>query len=161
LMVRSSFTDTEGTWIVPEAPWMRDVNVCGAAMVRDEAGVFVDGVPDRPGVSHKIFSAIAAQNIVVDMIAQNIGQHGKASLGFTVLKNELPATLAILQPLAAELTATVSSDDELSKVSVVGTGMRTHSGVAERMFAAMAAEKINMKMITTGDIKISVLVSKA
>src|SRR5207248_5117678 len=83
------------------------------------------------------------------------------AIGFTVLGNELPATLAVLRPLAAELGAAVQHEEGVSKVSVVGTGMRTHTGVAERMFAALAAEDVNMKMITTGDIKISVLVDKA
>jgi aspartate kinase len=161
LQVRSSFTDVEGTWIVPETEWMRDIVVCGAALVRDEARINLDGVPDQPGISHRVFSAIAGQNIVVDMIAQNVGSGGRAAIGFTVLRNELPATLAVLRPLAVELGASVEHDEEVSKVSVVGTGMRTHSGVAERMFAALAAENINMKMITTGDIKISVLVNKA
>jgi aspartate kinase len=161
LQKRSSFSDAEGTWIVPEADWMRDVIVCGAALVRDEARVTLQGVPDQPGVSHRVFSAIAEKNIVVDMICQNVGSGGKAAIGFTVLANELPATLAILRPLAADLGATVEQDEQVSKVSIVGTGMRTHTGVAERMFAALAVEKINMRMITTGDIKISVLVAKA
>jgi aspartate kinase len=160
LQVRSSFSDVEGTWIVPEADWMRHVVVCGAALVRDEARINLDGVPDQPGVSHHIFSAIAEQNLVVDMIAQSAGSAGRAAIGFTVLRNDLPATLAVLRPLAAELGARLRHDEEVSKVSVVGTGMRTHSGVAERMFAAFAAEAINMKMITTGDIKISVLVDR-
>jgi aspartate kinase len=161
LQVRSSFTDTEGTWILPETEWMREVVVCGAAIVKDEARIKLDGVPDQPGVSHRVFSAIAEQNIVVDMIAQNVGTAGKAAIGFTVLGNELPATLAVLRPLAVELGATVEHEEEVSKVSIVGTGMRSHSGVAERMFAALSAAGINLKMITTGDIKISVLVDKA
>jgi aspartate kinase len=161
LQVRSSFSDAEGTWIIPEADWMRGVVVCGAALVRDEARVAIDGVPDQPGISHRIFAAIADRNIVVDMIAQNVGSHGRAAIGFTVLANELPATLAVLKPLAAELGARVEHEDQVSKVSIVGTGMRTHTGVAERMFAALAAENVNMKMITTGDIKISALVDKA
>jgi aspartate kinase len=160
LQKRSSFTDTEGTWIVPEVEWMKDVVVCGAALVRDEGRVSVENVPDEPGISHRVFSAIADQNIVVDMIAQNVGSGGRASIGFTVLGNELPATLAVLRPLAAELGATVAHEVDVSKVSVVGTGMRTHTGVAERMFAALADAHVNMKMITTGDIKISVLVPR-
>ncbi|HEV2948880.1 MAG TPA: aspartate kinase, partial [Gemmataceae bacterium] len=160
LQVRSSFSDVEGTWIVPEAEWMHEAPVCGAALVRDEARINLDGVPDEPGVSHRVFSAIADQNIVVDMIAQNVGSGGKAAIGFTVLRNELPATLAVLRPLAAELSASLHHQEEMSKVSVVGTGMRTHTGVAEKMFAALAAAQINMRMITTGDIKISVLVEK-
>src|SRR5207253_252446 len=161
LQLRSSFSDVQGTWIVPEAEWMHQAPVCGAAIVRDEVRINLDGVPDEPGVSHRVFSAIADQNIVVDMIAQNVGSAGRAAIGFTVLRNELPATLAVLSPLAAELGATLQHQEEMSKVSVVGTGMRTHTGVAEKMFAALAAENINMRMITTGDIKISVLVDKA
>lgn len=161
VMVRNSLSDAEGTWIVPEAEWMRDVVVCGAALVRDEARVALHGVPDQPGVSHRIFSAIADRNIVVDMIAQSVGHDGRATIGFTVFGNELSATLKVLKPLAAELGATVEADDEVSKVSIVGTGMRTHTGVAERMFAALAGETINLKMITTADIKISVLVDRA
>jgi aspartate kinase len=161
LQKRSSFSDADGTWIVPEAEWMRDIAVCGAALVKDEARILLDGVPDQPGVSHRIFSAVAEQNIVVDMIAQNVGSGGKAAIGFTVLKNELPNTLAVLRPLAMELGAQVQHEEEVSKVSVVGTGMRTHTGVAQQMFAALAADGVNMKMITTGDIKISVLVDKA
>src|SRR6516165_5840466 len=160
LQKRSSFTDVEGTYIVPEADWMRDVPVCGAALVRDEARLTLRDVPDEPGVSHRVFSAIADKNIVVDMICQNVGSGGRASIGFTVLANELAATLAVLRPLATELGAAVEYEEGVSKVSIVGTGMRTHTGVAERMFAALAAENVNMKMITTADIKISVLVSR-
>jgi aspartate kinase len=161
LQKRSSFSDVEGTWIVPEAEWMRRVPVCGAAVVKDEARINLDGVPDEPGVSHRVFTAIAEQNIVVDMIAQNVGSGGRASIGFTVLKNELATTLAVLRPLASELGATVEHEEDVSKVSIVGTGMRTHTGVAERMFTALSTAGVNMKVITTGDIKISVLVDKA
>src|SRR5262245_27955470 len=161
VMVRSSFSDVEGTWIVPEAAWMREFDVCGVAIVREEGRVSLTGVPDRPGVSHRIFAALAERNYVVDMIAQSVGMDGRATIGFTVPKHELPAVLAVLAPLAAELGAAVGHDDSVSKVSVVGTGMRTRTGVAEKMFAALAAEQINLKMITTGDIKISVLVDRA
>jgi aspartate kinase len=161
VQVRSSFSDVEGTWIVPEAGWMRDVVVSGVAMVRDEARVALQGVPDEPGVSHRIFSAIADKQIVVDMIAQSVGSGGRAAIGFTVPRVELSATLAVLRPLAAALGATVEAEEQVSKVSVVGTGMRTHTGVAERMFAALAEAGINLKMITTSDIKISVLVSRS
>src|SRR5438132_2465185 len=161
LQVRSSFSDVEGTWIVPETEWMHNIMVCGAAIVRDEARVNLRGVPDQPGVSHRVFSAMAEHNIVVDMIAQNVGSGGRAAIGFTVFKTDLPATLAVLRPLAAELQAQLRHEEDVSKVSIVGTGMRKHAGVAERMFAALAGEDINLKMITTGDIKISVLVNKA
>ncbi len=161
VQVRSSFSDADGTWIVPEAEWMRDVVVCGAAMVRDEARIAVDNVPDRPGVSHRIFEAVASRNIVVDMIAQSVGSNGRASIGFTVPGGDLQAALAVLRPVAADLGAVLEHDEEVSKVSIVGTGMRTHTGVAERMFAALAGAGVNLKMITTADIKISVLVDKA
>jgi aspartate kinase len=161
VQVRSSFSDVDGTWIVPEAQWMRDVVVCGAALMRDEARVAITNVPDVPGISHRIFAAIAERNIVVDMIAQNVGSAGRAAIGFTVLGNDLPATLAVLRPLAEQLGATVEYDAEVSKVSIVGSGMRTHTGVAQKMFAALAEANINMKMITTADIKISVLVDRA
>jgi aspartate kinase len=161
LQVRSSFSDVEGTWILPEADWMHEVAVCGAAIVRDEARVSLNGVPDEPGVGHRVFSAIAEHNIVVDMIAQNVSSGGRTAIGFTVLRNELPATLAVLGPLATQLGATVQHGEEVSKVSVVGTGMRTHPGIAGRLFGALAAESVPIKMITTSDIKISVLVDKA
>jgi aspartate kinase len=159
--VRSSFSDAEGTWIIPEEPWMEQVAVCGAALLREEARVTLSGVPDKPGVSHRVFSTIAARHIAVDMIAQSVGHDGKAAIGFTVLRNELQATLNILQPLADEWGATLDHDAEVSKVSVVGTGMRTHTGVAEKMFAALAVEGVNLRMITTADIKISVLIDRA
>src|SRR5262245_38594089 len=160
VMVRSSFSDVEGTWIVPEAEWMRQNPVCGVAIVKDEARVLLDGVPDEPGISYRIFATLAATNFVVDMIAQGVGSNGKAAIGFTVPKTEVRSALRVLEPLAEELGATVQAAEDVSKVSIVGAGMRTHTGVAERMFAALAAEKINMQMITTGDIKISVLVDR-
>jgi aspartate kinase len=161
IQVRSSFSVVEGTWIVPEAEWMRGYPVCGAALVRDEARVAIINVPDIPGISHRVFEAVAARNIVVDMIAQNVGTGGKAAIGFTVPAGEVPVTISALGPLAREWGASVEHDGEVSKVSIVGTGMRTHAGVAERMFAALAAEQVNIKMITTADIKISVLVDRA
>ncbi|HZZ78732.1 MAG TPA: aspartate kinase [Gemmataceae bacterium] len=161
LQKRSSFSDVEGTWIVPEAPWMHDVVVCGAALMKDEARIAVVDVPDKPGVSHEVFAAIAAKNIAVDMIAQNVGSAGKASIGFTVPAIELHATLKALEPVAAALGARVIHEEDVAKVSIVGTGMRTHTGVAQRMFAALAEAGVNLKMITTGDIKISVLVDRA
>lgn len=161
LMVRSSFSDAEGTWIIPETEWMTRFPVCGAALAKDEARVFLENVPDVPGVSHKIFAAIAAKNIAVDMIGQSAGAGGKAAIGFTVMRNDLNLTIATLRPLIEELGGTIAPVEDVCKVSIVGSGMRTHSGVAEKMFAALAQEQVNMKMITTGDIKISVLVDKA
>jgi aspartate kinase len=160
LMVRNSRSDAVGTWIVPEAEWMSEFPVCGAALAIDEARLVLESVPDRPGVSHRVFSALASANIAVDMIAQSVGTGGKAAIGFTVLNSDLEKTKKTLAPIAAELEATLSESGKVSKVSVVGAGMRTLSGVAERMFQALAAEGVNMEMITTGDIKISVLVEE-
>src|SRR5262249_10475630 len=112
-------------------------------------------------ISHRIFSAIAEENIIVDMIAQNVSSGGRTAIGFTVLKNELSSALVALTPLAAHLDAALEIEEDVSKLSIVGTGMRTHTRVAERMFSALAADNINMRMITTGDIKISVLIDRA
>ena len=160
LMVRSSFSDSVGTWIVPEQNWMTTHPVCGAAIVKDEARVSVDNVPNIPGVSHRIFTALATNGIIVDMIAQNPGNQGQASIGFTVPASELRKTLELIEPIARQLGATVEHDGQVSKVSIVGSGMKENAGVAQRMFEALANERINLRMITTGDIKISVLVDK-
>ena len=160
LMVRNSFSDAVGTWIVPEAEWMAEFPVCGAALAADEARVVLDGVPDVPGVSHRIFSALAAASIAVDMIGQSGGIGGKATIGFTVLSSELDRTNKTLAPIVADLGATLREGGRVSKVSVVGAGMRAVSGVAETMFNAFAAAGINMTMITTGDIKISALIEE-
>lgn len=160
LMVRNSRSDALGTWIVPETEWMREFPVCGAALATDEARLVLEGVPDRPGVSHQVFAALAEANIAVDMIGQSAGGGGKATIGFTVLNSELERTLKTLRPIADGLGATLRETGKVSKVSVVGAGMRTITGVAEKMFAALTDAGINMKMITTGDIKISVLVEE-
>ena len=160
LMVRNSRSDALGTWIVPEAEWMSEFPVCGAALAADEARLVLEGVPDRPGISHRVFAALADANIAVDMIGQSVGTGGKATIGFTVLNSDLEKTKKTLAPIASELKATLTESGKVSKVSVVGAGMRALSGVAEQMFRALSADGVNMKMITTGDIKISVLVDK-
>jgi len=158
--VRSSFTDAEGTWIVPETAWMHQVPVCGLAMVRDEARVHLAGVPDLPGVSHRIFSALADAHLVVDMIAQNVGSAGRAEIGFTVLQSDLSQALTILEPLAREWGASLTYEERLCKVSLVGAGMKTHTGVAQRVFQVLGDAGINIRMITTSPIKISLLVDR-
>lgn len=161
LQVRSSFSDADGTWIVPEAPWMAETPVCGAALARDEARLCLVGVKDRPGLLHHIFSAIASKNIVTDMIAASVDGDGMAEIGFTVPSSDLRTALTTLEAVARELGGSVTSSDNHSKVSVVGVGMRTHTGVAEDLLTALAEEAIAFKMISTSDIKISVLVDKA
>ncbi len=160
LMVRNARSDAVGTWIVPEAEWMSEFPVCGAALAADESRVVLEGVPDRPGVSHRIFAALADAHITVDMIAQSVGSGGRASIGFTVPASELERTKRTLAPLVAEWQAALIDGGRVSKVSVVGAGMRAVAGVAERMFAALAEAGVNIQMITTGDIKISVLVEE-
>jgi aspartate kinase len=159
--VRSSFSDVPGTMIVaqPETP---DQPVAGAALVKNEARVTIVGVPDRPGASLAIFSKIAAQAIAVDMIVQNVGADGIADISFTVDRDELPATLKAAEQAAQVLGARgVSHDDDVAKVSIVGLGMAKQTGVARRMFRSLADAGINIQMISTSEIKISVLVTRS
>ena len=158
--VRSSFTDKPGTIIsdVPESP---DQPVGGAALAKNEARVTILGVPDKPGTSQAIFSKLAGRAISVDMIVQDVGTGGTADISFTVLKDDLRATLAAAEEAAEELQAEgVVHDDEVAKVSAVGLGMAQQTGVAERMFRALADAGVNIQMITTSEIKISVLVAR-
>jgi aspartate kinase len=161
--VRSSFADAPGTWIVDERDARRlGVAVTGAALAKDEARITIRGVPDRPGVVHAIFRTIAAANIVVDMIVQNVSTKGTTEVSFTVAKGDLPETLRAAVTAAHEIGATeITHDADVAKISVVGLGMRTHTGVATAMFEALADAGINLQMITTSEIKISVLVSRA
>ncbi|MFZ1932187.1 MAG: aspartate kinase [Thermoguttaceae bacterium] len=158
--VRSSFSDNPGTMIVcdPEVP---GAAVCGAAMARDEARVTVLGVPDRPGAALSIFSKVAAKNIAMDMIVQNEGADGRADLSFMVQRDELPGTLRAVDAAIKELGAEgCDYDENVAKISVVGLGMATQPGVAGEMFLALAEKGINIHMITTSEIKISVVVAR-
>lgn len=158
--VRSSFSDITGTMIVaePEAP---DQAVCGAALVKDEARITIEGVPDRPGISQAIFSKIAARRIAVDMIVQNVGAEGRANISFTVPRDELRAATECAEEAAALLGALkVTSDDSVAKVSVVGLGMANQTGVANKLFRALADAGVNILAITTSEIKISALVAR-
>ena len=158
--VRSSFTDIPGTMIVaePEAP---DLAVSGAALVKDEALVTLCGIPDTPGTSLTLFSKIAARNVAVDMIVQNVGAAGYADISFTVPRDDLRATRDAVEEARLELGAAYYADrEDVSKVSVVGLGMARQTGVADRMFRALAEAGINILMIATSEIKISVLVNR-
>jgi aspartate kinase len=161
--VRSSFSDAEGTWIVAERDARRlGVTVSGAALAKDEARITIVGVPDRPGVVHAIFREIAAANIVVDMIVQNVATEGTTEVSFTIAAGDLAETLRAAEMAAKSIGASgVTHDAEVAKVSVVGLGMRTHTGVATIMFDALAQAGVNIEMITTSEIKISVLVARA
>jgi aspartate kinase len=159
LHVRSSFSDAEGTWVVPEEPGMEDVLVSGVTLDRDETKVTVLHVPDRPGLAAKVFGAIAAANIVVDMIIQNASAEGYTDLTFTVPRADFQHALGIVNDLAREIGAKgVATATDVAKVSIVGLGMRSHAGVAAKMFDVLAREGINIQMISTSEIKVSVVI---
>ena len=161
--VRSSFSDAPGTWIVNADVARRiGASVTGAALAKDEAHVTVLGVPDRPGVVHALFSKIAEANVVVNMIVQNVATEGATEVSFTVAATDLAETLLVAESAAKAAGATgIVYDADVAKVSVVGLGMQMHAGVAAQMFDALAVENVNIQMITTSEIKISVLVDRA
>jgi aspartate kinase len=160
--VRNSQNENEGTWIVAETPNMEHILVSGAALKQDLTRVTVKSVPDRPGIAAKIFSDIADANIVVDDIIQNVMDDNTANISFTVEHGDLhdikPVVDRIVKELGGGAKATYNSD--LAKVSVVGVGMRTHTGVAQRMFKALADGQVNIQNITTSEIKISCIIDK-
>lgn len=163
LRVLHSFKDGPGTLITldEEDSTMEQPIVSGIAFNRDEAKVTVAGVPDTPGVAAKILAPIGAANIEVDVIVQNVSADGTTDLTFTVHKNDMNKAVAVLQSVAKEIGAReVRSDDKVAKVSIVGVGMRSHAGVASSMFTALAEDRINIQMITTSEIKISVIIDE-
>ncbi|MEX0687835.1 MAG: aspartate kinase [Pirellulales bacterium] len=160
VMVRSSFNDVPGTMILP-ADRAKPRPASGVALARDEARITLESVPDQPGSSHALFSTLAAAGIAVDMIVQNLGQGGRADISFTVPSDDLEQALETSRRVATRLAAEcVSHDDAVAKVSAVGVGMAREEGVAGRMFGALAAAGVNVRMITTSEIKISVLVDR-
>ena len=160
--VRSSFSDEEGTIISKEVKSMEDVVVSGVTLNKSEAKVTICDVPDKPGAASKIFEMLGTANINVDMIVQNVSRERITDVSFTVNKDELPKTLKVVNKIVSEIGAKgVVYDDDMAKVSVVGIGMKSHSGVAATMFKALADESINIEMISTSEIKISCVVKKA
>lgn len=163
LRVLSSFKEGPGTLITldEEDITMEQPIVSGIAFNRDEAKVTVAGIPDTPGVASKILAPIGAANIEVDVIVQNVSADNTTDLTFTVQKNDMAKAVAVLEGVAKEIGAReVRSNDEIAKVSIVGVGMRSHAGVASKMFTALAADSINIQMITTSEIKISVIIDE-
>lgn len=157
--VRSTFSDAEGTWLVTEEESMTDVLVSGVACDKNEAKITLVRVPDQPGLAARIFGPIADAHIVVDMIIQNASEDGTTDLTFTVPKADHKKALKIMEKTLPEVHAKgIKVDTEIAKVSVVGVGMRTHAGVAAKMFQVLAAEGINIEMISTSEIKISVVI---
>ncbi len=161
LRVLSSFKEGGGTLITAEESKMEQALISGIAFNRDEAKLTILGVPDHPGIASKILGPIAKQNIEVDMIIQNTGHDGTTDFTFTVHRNDYQDSLQILQKTAEELEAReVSGDEKIAKISIVGVGMRSHAGIASTMFETLANESINISMISTSEIKISVVVDE-
>lgn len=157
----ASFTDEPGTVIADQSESI-DRAVTGCALTKEEARLTLAGVPDRPGTMRRLFQALAAKNIAVDMVVQNVGAEGHADIGFTVLESDLAAAREAAESIVRELPgAELLHESDLSKVSVVGLGMATQTGVADRMFRALAEGRINIKAITTSQIKISALIERS
>jgi aspartate kinase len=160
VVVRSSFNYNPGTLVVEEDKGMENVVVSGIAYDKNQAKITLVNVPDRPGIAAKLFDTIAGANIIVDMIVQNISSDGKfADISFTVPKTEMKKSLEVSEKIAKELgTERVDKRDDISKVSIIGVGMRSHSGVAAKMFQVLAAHNINIMMISTSEIKVSCVI---
>ncbi|OGP98707.1 MAG: aspartate kinase [Deltaproteobacteria bacterium RBG_16_55_12] len=159
--VRSSFSEAEGTWVIEEDKSMDSVLVSGVTYDKDEAKITLLKVPDRPGLAAQIFSPIAEAHIVVDMIIQNASEDGTTDLTFTVSKADYKKAISLVEKTASVIQAKgIKVDPNIAKVSIVGVGMRTHAGVAAKMFRVLAREGINIEMISTSEIKISVVIGE-
>lgn len=158
--VRSSFDDSIGTLVMKEDQEMEAVLVSGVTYNKDEAKISIFGIPDKPGIAAQIFSPLSQNNITVDMIIQNISNQGSTDLTFTVPKGDCKKALQIIEEVAQKIEARgVSHNNDIAKVSIVGVGMRSHSGVASTMFETLSREGINIEMISTSEIKISCVIS--
>jgi aspartate kinase len=162
--VRSSFSDVPGTWVVPEETAMEKVVVAGVTVAKDEAKITCEDLPDTSGVAGRLFAPLADANISVDMIVQNQAHDGTTDLTFTVPRGDRKRTVEILREKVPELVGAggerIAADDEIAKVSAVGVGMRSHAGVAKRMFQLLATEGINIQLISTSEIKISCVIAR-
>jgi aspartate kinase len=158
--VRSSFNSSEGTWVVEEDETMDALLVSGVTYDRDEAKITLLGVPDRPGLAAQIFGPIAEANVVVDMIIQNASAAGTTDLTFTVPKADYKKAVAVVEGLSSIQAKGITVDSKIAKVSIIGVGMRTHAGVAARMFKVLSREGINIEMISTSEIKVSVVIDE-
>jgi aspartate kinase len=159
--VRSTFNQERGTMVVAETKDMEKVVVSGVAYNKNEARVTITKVPDRPGVAGQIFDPVFRAGIIVDMIVQNTSDEGRTDLTFTVLKTDFLKTMKLVSDVAQKIGAEkVLGDEDIAKVSIVGVGMRSHAGVAQKMFKALADETINIMMISTSEIKVSVVIEE-
>ena len=160
--VRSSLKDAPGTIAKEETANMEDVVIRGISLERNQAKVTVDDVRDEPGIAGRIFSTIAAGNISVDMIVQSVSEHGTTDVSFTIHENDLPGATELLTPLVKEVQAAgLITKAGVAKLSVVGIGMRSHSGVAARLFQCLGKGGINIQLISTSDIKIAVIIEES
>jgi len=159
LYAKSSFTDNEGTLITEESNIMEAVLVSGVVLDKNQARVTLRGVSDRPGIAAEIFTALADTNINVDMIIQNVGTDGSTNLGFTVPQSELENAKRLMESFNHDIEG-MDYDEHVCKVSVVGVGMKSHSGVAATAFKALAANNINIQMISTSEIKVSMIIDE-
>ncbi len=161
ILVRSTFKDVPGTYVIEEDKNMERVVVSSIAYNVDECKLTLKGVPDKPGIAAEIFGAISDANIIVDMIIQNISEDNIADITFTVPKNDLEKSKEILNDLMNRLGAEgIVADEDIAKVSIIGVGMRSHAGVASKMFKTLAAESINILMISTSEIKVSCAIER-
>lgn len=159
LHVRSSFTWEPGTWVVEEEPAMENAIVTAVVHDTSEAKLTVSGVPDVPGLAARLFRALADRSVNVDMIVQNVSQHGTTDISFTVPKVDVAVSMEVARALAADIGAgEVVADDAIAKVSLVGAGMRTHPGVSATMFETLAKEAVNIDMISTSSIRVTCVV---
>jgi aspartate kinase len=159
LHIRSSFTWEPGTWIREEDPTMEQAIISGVVSDGSEAKVTITGVPDKPGIAARLFRALADQHVNVDMIVQNVSVHGVTDISFTVPKNELDTSLRVTTGLQQEIGATdVLADAQIARVSLIGAGMKTHPGIAAKMFETLADQGVNIDMISTSPIRISCVV---
>jgi len=159
--VRSSFNHNPGTIVKEEVASMEKVVVRGVAVDKNQAKVMVTNLTDKPGTAARVFKALADANIVVDMIVQNAGHNGVANLTFTAPANEVAKATKALDPVVKELGGTITAQDQFAKLSVVGVGMKTHSGVAATLFQSLAATGVNIDLISTSEIKITVAIEQA
>ena len=161
LLVLSSFSDeARGTWVGQEDTAMENVLVAGVTLDQNQSKITLTGVEDRPGLAARIFGPIADAGIVVDMIIQNASADGRTDMTFTVPRTDLRRALELVRSVAGDIAAAgVRHEEQVAKVSIIGVGMRTHAGVAATMFKVLAAEGINIEMIATSEIKVSVVVN--
>jgi len=161
LHVRSTFSENEGTWVVEEDKIMESMLVSGITYNKNEARITINKVPDQPGVAAKIFLPISDAGIVVDMIIQNTRAGDLTDMTFTVGKNDYDRAMNLLQGIARDISAeSLTGDQNIAKISIVGVGMRNHSGIASTMFQILAKEGINIMMISTSEIKVSCVIQE-